>query len=340
MDSIPHKGETMASRQDVAKQAGVSLAVVSRVLNNSGYVAHEKREKVLAVIKELRYRPHPVAVSLKTARTRQILYYVMDLSNNYFMAMYQGMVAFAAPKGYTFVLGGSLDLANVGSLMVDGMILPTEHFTRPEFLEHFRIPVVAASYCSTIPGQVAHVDADVVSALEIGFDHLWEKGHRALGFLAMDTRKMDEPRPAAFIERIRTRGVDHYEVFGPALLPGEDSGLDYCEFGVQAARQYLSGDRRCTGFVSFNDDIAIGFMSELQHAGVRIPEEVSVIGIDGHPMGKYAYPGLTTVSINPFLHGWECARVVVDLIEGREPEIPAPILGGLVLRGSTGAPRL
>jgi LacI family transcriptional regulator len=331
----------MVSRRDVAEQAGVSFAVVSRVLNNSGYVAHDKRERVLRVAKELNYNPHPVAVSLKNNKTRQILYYVMDLSNSYYMAMYQGMVAYADPHGYCFLLTGASDFRNVNSLMVDGMILPTEHYTTHEYLDQIRVPVVAASYSNHIAPGVVHVDADVVGAVGVAVDHLRSLGHQKIGFLSMNLRFPDEPRPKEFTRLTHGlwgRGVSAPH-FGPTLGDGPQEHLNYCDLGMEAAEQFLASDRQATAFVSFNDDIAIGFVAAVQRHGVRVPQDVSVVGIDGHPAGQYTFPALTTVSIDPYHHGWECARLVIDLIEGREVSPVAPILGGLILRESTGPVR-
>jgi DNA-binding LacI/PurR family transcriptional regulator len=331
----------VVSRRDVAEKAGVSFAVVSRVLNNSGYVAQEKRERVLRVAQELRYKPHPVAVSLKNNKTRQILYFVQDLSNNYYMAMYRGMVAFAQPRGYNFLLAGSVDFRSVNSLMVDGVILPTEHYTSQDYLQPIRVPVVSACYGKVVASGIYHVDADMVGAVKLAVDHLLSLGHRKIGYLSMDVALSTEPRPATFLkltEGLWGQGAAP-PVLGPTLPKGWNEGLNYCEFGVEAARQFLAGDRQATAFVSFNDDMAIGFMAHLQAEGVAVPQQVSVIGIDGHPAGQYAFPALTTISMYPEQHGWECAKMVIDLIEDREPEAVEPILGGLILRKSTAVPR-
>ena len=310
---------------------------MSRVLNNSGYVAQEKRERVLQVAKELNYNPHPVAVSLKNSKTHQILYYVRDLSNNYYMDVYKGMVEYAAKLGYNFLLSGLFDSRQINQLMVDGVIVPSEHYTSQEFLENLRVPVVAAGYDNPIGMGVRHVDADVTGAVRMAMSHLRGLGHTRIAYISMNQVWRDDPRQAAFVqasEGLWGPGVAA-PLFGPGFEEEPESEVDYFQGGVLAARQFWAGNRRATAAVCFNDDTAIGFMGCLQSQGWKIPEDFSVIGIDGHFGGEYSYPPLTTVSIEPQLHGRECARLLIDIIEGRESDAARTIPCRLIARRST-----
>lgn len=188
----------MALRRDVATRAGVSLAVVSRVLNDSGYVAPEKRERVLRAVEELQYSPDPVARSLKSSRTNQILFYVRDLSNNYFRDMYRGMAQRAAEDGYNVIIGGSPDPARVRSLMVDGVIFPFVHAATSQMLARMGVPMVAACHEKNYAPQDLHVDVDVGLALRIAMDHLRDLGHRKIAYAAMD-RSGSDLRLRAFL---------------------------------------------------------------------------------------------------------------------------------------------
>jgi len=341
MDTWPHGGFAIISRRDVAEKAGVSFAVVSRVLNNSGYVAQEKRERVLQVAKELNYNPHPVAVSLKNNKTHQILYYVRDLSNNYYMEMYKGMVAYAGKRGYNFLLSGHFDYQQINSLMVDGVILPNGHYTSSEFIENIRIPVVAAGYSNPINEATPHVDADVIGAVRLAVDHLRSLGHTRIAYITENLTWINDPRKQSFIEA--TEGLWGPGVpaplFGPKYDREPEDEVNYFEAGITAAGQFLAGDRKATGVVCFNDDEAIGFMGHLQSQGWSIPRDLSVVGIDGHFGGEYTFPPVTTISIEPHKHGAECARMLIDILEGGVFQGPFTIPCRLVVRQSTGPVR-
>lgn len=98
------------TRKDVAQKAGVSVSVVSRALNNSGYVQADKKKRVIEIAEEMGYFPHPVAMSLQKRRTRQLLFFCKDLMNSYNIQMYQGMTRIARERGYMAVLKGKLIL--------------------------------------------------------------------------------------------------------------------------------------------------------------------------------------------------------------------------------------
>jgi len=325
----------MILRSDVAKKAEVSLAVVSRVLNNSGYVAQDKRERVLRAVEELEYKPNPVARSLKSNRTNQILCYIRDLSNSYYLDMYRGMMDYATKSGFNVIISGNLDASQIKRLMVDGVIFPFVSPSSRIFLNQIKVPMVAACYDkNSEPGDI-HVDVDVGSAVRIAVSHLRELGHTEIAYAAMDREKHDL-RLNAFCLEMSGKSDAESLIFGPTLefgpsvgfsyLVEPESEINYFEGGKFAARQYLEGDRKATAFLCFNDDTAIGLMSHLQSNGIRIPEDMSVIGIDDHFASAYTSPPLTTVTLEPVRHGRECAELMINVILGHsektKPEIP------------------
>ena len=101
--------EVIITRKDIAEKAGVSVSVVSRALNNSGYVEAEKKERILQIAQELGYAPNPVAMSLASRRTRQILFYCKDLKNAFNIEVYEGMMQAAKKRNYMVVFNGDTD---------------------------------------------------------------------------------------------------------------------------------------------------------------------------------------------------------------------------------------
>ncbi|MBN2655989.1 MAG: LacI family DNA-binding transcriptional regulator [Spirochaetales bacterium] len=330
------KAKTNITRKDVAEKAGVSGAVVSRVLNNSGYVAEEKRKRVLKVIKELGYNPNPVAVSLKKNRTRQILYYVRDLGNYYYMEMYRAMNQYAFSKNYIFILAGFIDGNKVSGLMVDGVLLPSEDMAVPEILESLRVPVALVGYERDTPADISRIDISVGETMTLALDYLRDLGHEKIAFACLSIEDKNEPRYKEYLKWMSSRlgnEVDRY-ILGS---PGEHDSmgnLNYFEIGKACARNFLERKLDATAVVCFNDDMAIGLMSFIQQEGVKIPDQLSVVGIDGHQGGAYSSPPLTTVSMEMEQHGRECARMIIDKIDGVETAEQVVIHPKLIIRNS------
>ena len=117
------------TRKDIAELCGVSISVVSRALNNSGYVEESKRRKIIETAEKLNYIPQPVAMSLQERRTKQLLYYCKDLSNEYYVDMYRGMCEAANKRGYLVTISGMMEFDRIKDTMVDGIIMPNEDMT-------------------------------------------------------------------------------------------------------------------------------------------------------------------------------------------------------------------
>jgi DNA-binding LacI/PurR family transcriptional regulator len=302
----------------------------------------EKRELVLQAIKELNYRPNPVARSLKANRTNQLLFYVRDISNNYYIDMYRGMLEAASAAGYNVIVSANVDPDQISRLMVDGVVFPFDDPSSLIELRQIGVPMVSAGYNPRRVELEAHIDVDLASAVAIALEHLSDLGHRDIGFVAME-QEAEESRLLAFQRQRSALPSARSPVFGPAA-PRTAAGqpraeINYFEVGALAARQYLAAASRPTALLCFNDDTAIGLMSRLQAEGVRIPLDLSVVGVDDHSVSAYTSPPLTTVSISPISHGRECALRLIGLIEGRDEVRSGRIPCHLVVRGSTAEPR-
>lgn len=332
----------MANRNQVAKLAGVSVAAVSRVLNNSGYISQEKRERVERAVRELDYRPNPIARSLKSNSSHQLLFYIRDISNSYYIEMYTGMATYANAHGYMVVVSGGFDGERIKSLMIDGILLPSQEFATPEFLGGLGLPTVVATFGIPVDPSLVAVDVNAALALRMAIAHLRAQGHERIGYLSANIADDHDPRQAAYLSELGlTLGADPRKaILGPSTYKGPQAEVRYLENGYEAGLHYLKRRPDVTAFVCFNDDTAIGFISCIQEHGLSVPEDLSIVGIDGHWGGEYSSPPLTTVSISPREHGAECARLLIDLVEGRGEEAePRPIEVRLIERGSVKARR-
>lgn len=311
----------MITRNDVAKQAQVSVATVSRAFSGNGYVSDEKKAKVMAVAKDLGYQPNPVAISLKKNKTHQLLYYVRDLSNYFYLEMYKGMMAYARSNDYMVVISGDLDYQQIGSLMVDGIILPTLYFDSPQYTGMLRVPIVTICH-----GQISSsrsngkVIVDSAEAIDAAVQYLKSKGHDKIAFASLLKGEWDEPRVSQFQRLMQPRYGNLLQtyIFGPESFEENTEEINFYELGMMCAKEFIETKCDATAILCFNDATAMGFINHIQSCGLKVPQDVSVMGIDGQAMGAYTSPSLTTVSMSPYQHGVECAKVLIGLIEGEE----------------------
>ena len=312
------------------------MATVSRVFSGNDYVSEKTRDLVLKVAKEMGYQPNPVAISLKKNKTHQLMYYVRDLSNYYFIEMYKGMMDYAARQGYRFIISGDLDYDQINSLMIDGLVLPVIFFHSSEYTNGLRIPIVSASYNKIEAVDEKHVMVDVSYAMKLAIDHLFNLGHRKIAFIALDKYSEKEPRKMAYLKFMRPYLGDKCDdyILGPKEFNESKEEINFMEIGRNSAKDYIKARLDATAVICFNDAAAIGFMGYIQEKGIRVPDDLSIVGIDGQQQGRYTSPPLTSISLDPFHHGSECARILIGLIENKKNE-PIPVDLKLTNRGST-----
>jgi DNA-binding LacI/PurR family transcriptional regulator len=302
----------MANRKDVALKANVSITVVSRVMSNTGYVSKEKREAVLRAAEELNYRPSPVARSLQNGQTHQILFYRGYISSAYYLELHRGMMDYAEKQGYLVCISGDLHIERIDEILMDGLILPTEAYARPEYMRYLRkyhMPYVVIGYGEYIPKNVYSVTVDTGLAMREMVKHLRERGHRRIAFIDGNDVRPEGPRNAAFrsvMTEIYRARLERYVL--NSLKTGQETGSDaFYLIGRAAAEQFAQRKLDATAVICFNDDVAVGFYSRIVKLGYRIPEDLSITGFDGLTLGEYITPTLTSMSLKPFEHGQRCA---------------------------------
>ena len=328
------------TRKDIAELCEVSISVVSRALNNSGYVEESKRKKIIATAERLGYVPQPVAMSLQERRTKQLLYYCKDLNNEYYLDMYRGMCQAANERGYLVTVSGVMAFERIKDTMVDGIIMPKEDMTSYYMKKggkNYYLPIVSASFCNVadIPKSVPLVETDMYKAMEIALNYLNSTGHKiiAYGF----PYDMDNPnsRYLAYKDYIRkvigNAGWENYVLAihknamknDPRIVPfSEDlpghsmyQEEDFFGKGKLAAQIFMERKLDATAVICFNDEFAIGMIRGFQELDVKVPDQISVMGIDGTGTRKYLSPTLTTINMFPQKQGQECANILIDMIE-------------------------
>lgn len=317
---------------DVARLAGVSTATVSRVLSNPEIVSAETRRLVEEAIRQTGYRLNQAARNLRIRRTGGVVALVPNLSNPFFSQILAGMAAVLAPAGYNLLVadtraegGGSL-LSYAEPSRADGLIvldggLPAEGLAR-------RVPVVLA--CEWIPGFAApRVKIDNREAARLAVDHLADLGHRRIAHVAGPPGNvLTHARLAGTEQALKARRLPSPHVFAGdfSLDSGRRAG---------AAWLGLPPDERPTGVFLASDAMACGFIGELQHRGVVVPRDVSVMGFDDIELVAHMTPALSTIRQPREAIGRHAAQRLLDRIGGDECSEDTVLPVELVLRGST-----
>lgn len=352
------------TRDDIAALAGVSVATVSRALNNSGYVKKEVKETILRIADEMNYVPNPVVLSLQQRRTRQILFYCKDLHNAFYIDLYNGMLQEAKRRGYMLLLNGNLDFCRLRETMIDGIILQNEILT-VEFDKicgkNYHLPVVMAGYGNrfTLKKSIPMVEWDMYQGMELAVEYLKKNGHTKIAYAGPYPFDDNNTRTVAWKSlmlpllgqdiRDYYLGICHQEIQDNERLLQYGADFEstrfeyeevYLEKGIIAARVLLERKMDATAVICFNDEFAFGMLQELQRNHVRVPDDISLISFDGSSKRSCVYPELTCVTGHPEYHGALLAKTLIDIIEDQPfhyvTRIPSEMLEGGTVKNLNG----
>ena len=337
---------------EVARQAGVSIKTVSRVMNREPNVRSETRSRVLAAVAALDYTPNVSARALAGARTYLIGLYVGNPSDAYMGQLQNGVMRVCRRHGYHLLVEqvapetiGAANPQSPGSVPddrvlgrrvhVDGAILSPPLCDDLDLLD--RLDAVGTPYVRIAPSveldRAPLVDFDDRGAAYAMTTRLIALGHRRLAFVSgPDTHAAAARRREGFIDAIADRGLS---------LPGDwlERGDFSFRSGAQAAERLLSGPHRPTALFAGNDDMALGVMSVATRLHLDIPHALSLVGFDDTPSAQVVWPRLTTVR-QPVA---DMAAAAAEMIIDRAPRgAPGPVTRrldfDLVFRDSTAPP--
>jgi LacI family transcriptional regulator len=330
--------------KQVADQAGVSVATVSRVINKTGYVSLDLQERVVAAMRDLNYQPSALARSLRRQETQTVGVLVPQIDNPFF-----GTLAFAIEKTlfanqyYTFMCSAEesdeKEDAYVEMFLrqrVDGVILvPTGHsgLNLNRLLEQ-RVPVVLAD--RDVPGiMVSRVACDNQHGAYMATRHLLELGHRHIGVIGTPT--YSEPMVQR-LNGVKQAFADFKLDYNPELLV--TGSLQQDEMGYTTALDMLRQPTPPTAIFALTDVIAAGVLHATAELGVSVPRDLSVVGFDNIPLAMYTIPELTTVAQPIYKMGETAAQMLLRLMIDEDTSLLKQQLETqLVLRRSTAAPR-
>jgi len=318
---------------DIAASAGVAPMTVSRVINQSGYVHPETREKILQVIREMNYRRNGLARGLKRQRTETIGLVLGDIANPFAAELARSVREVMSAKGYTVFICVSEqspkeDVAALDSLadhMIDGIIIAT----RASKLGNDRLSemIDLGTPVVLIGRDFRHPRADFVGAdnLKGGYEatvYLIKQGHKRIGFVGVSlTNGLGLKRFQGYLEALREHGlpVEEQLIVGGRSGSEQSPGYSTEAMGYEGMKRLLSLPKLPTAVFARNDFTALGAISAIKEAGLQIPQDIAIVGYDDVPLAAHTSPPLTTVRQPTREQGQVAAEFLLRRLESSEP---------------------
>jgi DNA-binding LacI/PurR family transcriptional regulator len=327
----------------VARLANVSIATVSRTINRVSTVNPKMAKRVREAIEKLDYFPNTQARALVSGRSRLLGLIVSEITNPFFPELIQGFEDIAVEHGYEILISStnydpqrmSLCIRRMLERRAEGVAVMTFGVEKPllEQLAERNVPLVFVDVGPERPG-ISLLRVDYHHGIRQGVQHLAALGHRDIAFISGPKRLHSaQSRTLAFSKSLAECAI----VANPAWILEGDHTM---EGGIDAMDRLLKSKHLPTAVMCSNDMTAIGVLHKLYRAGLRVPDDLSVIGFDDIHIAQVTIPPLTTIQMSCF----ELARAAVTALraqveEGGDPKRNYKINTHLVVRESTGFPR-
>ncbi|ADQ05472.1 transcriptional regulator, LacI family [Caldicellulosiruptor owensensis OL] len=320
----------MATIKDIAKKANVSPATVSYVLNNSAQISPETRERVLKAAQELNYQPNNLAKSLRKKKSMTIGVIAEDITVFSAPEIIDGINRYLEEKGYHIILNNLRLVKKVGNnyskviehleeikksievlltRQVEGMIYIGFHMRDvAPFIKGIKIPIVC-TYCYSSLGHISVNCDDYQGAYEVT-KYLLENGHRKIGLITGPNDSLpSQERLKGFKDALSDFGV---KLDNKLIRVGN---WEY-ESGYENTMSILKENREVTAIFAMNDLMACGVMDAAKELGIKVPDQLSVVGFDDREFSYFHDPKLTTVKMPLDKMGEEAAKLILECISG------------------------
>jgi LacI family transcriptional regulator len=311
--------------EDVAKAAGVSRQTVSRAMNDKNEISQETKERVMRAVDELGYRPNRMAQSMVTQRTYSVGMLVADITNPFFPEITRGVQDVAQASGYNVFVCNTddrpdLELQELRSLAaqgVDGIIVFSHNSTEEDmqlFANRYQ-PMVLFNWEFEHPN-VSTMMVDNVLGARLAVDHFAATQRGEIGMLTNNS-------PTYFSSRrllgFKQAVLAHALPFADDRIVPEFANLDG---GYRATRQLLNRYPEINAIFTFNDLMAIGSLRACSERGLRVPEDIAVIGFDDIQFARMTTPALTTIRVDKYAIGQMAMSRLLEMIEHPNEAFP------------------
>ncbi|MGQ9631592.1 MAG: LacI family DNA-binding transcriptional regulator [bacterium] len=318
----------MATLKDIAERVGVSVTTVSRVINDVDSpikIKQETRDKILRVARELNYKPNVFARYLKTKRSNIIGVVIQNIADPYFGEMIDGIEQVLNQHKYFFLLSTisnslekersyleKLRLSRADGIVIAGSMPQIADREIAQLVED-EIPVVLIGREFDDP-RVPYVTMDNERGGFLAVEYLIELGHRDIGFiLGPDYSGDAQQRLAGYKGALAQHGLQYDE--GLTIKGGNDE-----ESGYRSMNALLDRKKPLSAVCTFNDRTALGAMRAIRNRGLRVPEDISVVGFDDIPAAEYSEPPLTTIRQPVRELGRQGALLLIKCLERKRDE--------------------
>jgi LacI family transcriptional regulator len=325
---------------DVAREAGVSRQTVSRAINHKRDISVETRERVLAVVQRLGFRPNRVAQSMITQRTYTIGMEVIDITNPVFAEMVRGAQDTAAAYGYNILLTNSNDdsdiaihsLSTLVTHGIDGLIAMFPNVADDEilaFADHYH-PIVLINRVVAPHPHLTMLSVDIYRGATLAMEHLLQRGHTAIGMIA------NRHHPHAKNRRL-TAYQDSLQRYGfPTPPQWVQMAVPTLQGGYAATRELLQTDPTLTAIFAYNDLMAVGAIRACRDMGYSVPKEIAIMGFDDIPIAELVHPALSTIRYDKYGLGQQAILHILHHLNHPNETLPiADLAIELVEREST-----
>lgn len=320
---------------EIAAAAGVHRSTVSRAFSHPEAVKPATREHVMRIAEEHGYRMSPLAQALRTKSSNLIPLIVPDITNPFFAELAKEMTTAARDRGFQLLLcvtGGDTELTETYLQSMESLYAPfgvIATYSAFDLERMQRIPfwrrVIVIDRIDADP-DIPTVAVNNAEGIRLAFDHLWQLGHRRIGYVTGISGAHTATERRSEYERLVSKvGIT------PLVLPGNDQ---HAPQDVIADFLALPSDERPTGLIAANDVVAFRLLSALGQAGISVPSDVSLIGFDGLKLGASFNPPLTTV-VQPLAELSRAALKLGDELINKEKARHLTLQPSLLIRNST-----
>ncbi len=328
-----------ATMKDVAENAGVSTATVSRALMSPEKVSAATRQKVEQAVVAVGYSPHAITRNARRGESRTILVIVPDICDPFFSEIIRGIEVTAAGEGYLVLIGDCAHqnqqettfLNLMLTRQIDGMVLLGSQLPFDASVEEQRnLPpmVMANEFAPEMSLPTVHID-NLTAAFE-AVNHLWELGHRRIACVAgPEAMPLCHYRLQGYVQALRRHGM----TVDPRYIVRGDFTF---EAGAAALKQLMLLPQPPQALFCHSDIMALGAMAQAKTLGLRIPQDLSLVGFDDIELSRYSDPQLTTVAQPRYAIGREAMLLLLKQLQGRRVSNGSRLLDSeLKVRGST-----
>ena len=325
--------------KDVAAAAGVSRQTVSRAINNQGEISPDTKKRVLQAIEELGYRPNRLAQGMVTQRTKTVALLVTDIANPFFPEVARGVQDTARKNDYNVFLCNTDDNAEeeqkiytsllsqgVDGIIILGSLLSDEEISK--FADGYQ-PIIMTNRFVDHP----HINLLIVDNIlggALAAEHFIKQNHKNVGIVTNERFAFSQIRRVQGFRDVLTKhGIPHDD----SIM---ETGAPIIAGGYEATKTLLTRKPNITGIFTYNDLMAIGALRACRDMGLRVPEDISIIGFDDIHIASMVTPSLSSVHVDKYEIGTKAMNRVLEMLDNPDTVFPHQNISvELVLREST-----